>query len=162
MARAVRHERAAQAPVVLLEHQEGAAPAPYELTEMAGRDELVDDQTRILFANETAGRLFEFDANESRGRPLLSTIRDEVLRSSVQEAIESRRPVFNEIELRGPKTGTLAVRANPLPGEPCPGVVLVLDDRTELVRLESLRQEFVATQTVVVEQQSEEGNACLQ
>ena len=104
----------------------------------------VDDQTRILFANKTAGRLFEFDANESRGRPLLSTIRDEVLRSSVQEAIESRRPVFNEIELRGPKTGTLAVRANPLPGEPCPGVVLVLDDRTELVRLESLRQEFVA------------------
>ena len=62
----------------------------------------------------------------------------------MQEAIESRRPVFNEIELRGPKTGTLAVRASPLPGEPCPGVVLVLDDRTELVRLESLRQEFVA------------------
>ena len=104
----------------------------------------VDDQARILFANGAAGKLFEFDANESRGRPLLSTIRDEVLRSSVQEAIESRRPVFNEIELRGPKTGTLAVRASPLPGEPCPGVVLVLDDRTELVRLESLRQEFVA------------------
>ena len=104
----------------------------------------VDDQARILFANGTAGKLFEFDANESRGRHLLSTIRDEVLRSSVQEAIESRRPVFNEIELRGPKTGTLAVRASPLPGEPCPGVVLVLDDRTELVRLESLRQEFVA------------------
>ena len=32
----------------------------------------------------------------------------------------------------------------PLPGEPCPGVVLVMHDTTELRRLESLRRDFVA------------------
>ena len=32
----------------------------------------------------------------------------------------------------------------PLPGEPCPGVVLVMHDTTELRRLESLRRDFMA------------------
>jgi two-component system, OmpR family, phosphate regulon sensor histidine kinase PhoR len=32
----------------------------------------------------------------------------------------------------------------PLPGEPCPGVVLVMHDTTELRRLESLRRDFLA------------------
>ena len=31
-----------------------------------------------------------------------------------------------------------------LPGEPCPGVVLVMHDTTELRRLESLRRDFIA------------------
>jgi two-component system phosphate regulon sensor histidine kinase PhoR len=32
----------------------------------------------------------------------------------------------------------------PLPGDPCPGVVLVMHDTTELRRLESLRRDFIA------------------
>jgi two-component system phosphate regulon sensor histidine kinase PhoR len=39
---------------------------------------------------------------------------------------------------------SVAIQATPLPGDPCPGVVLVMHDTTELRRLESLRQEFVA------------------
>ena len=36
------------------------------------------------------------------------------------------------------------IHVQPLPGEPCPGVVLVMHDTTELRRLESLRRDFVA------------------
>ena len=38
----------------------------------------------------------------------------------------------------------VTIRATPLPGSPCPGVVLVILDVTELRRLEGLRQEFIA------------------
>jgi two-component system phosphate regulon sensor histidine kinase PhoR len=36
------------------------------------------------------------------------------------------------------------VHIQPLPGMPCPGVVLVMHDTTELRRLESLRRDFIA------------------
>jgi two-component system phosphate regulon sensor histidine kinase PhoR len=39
---------------------------------------------------------------------------------------------------------TVDIHVQPLPGNPCPGVVLVLHDTTELRRLESLRRDFVA------------------
>jgi two-component system phosphate regulon sensor histidine kinase PhoR len=39
---------------------------------------------------------------------------------------------------------TVAVVASKLPGNPCPGVVLVLHDVTELRRLENLRRDFVS------------------
>ncbi len=103
----------------------------------------VDDRARILFANESAGRLFDFVASESRGRPLLATIRNETLHRSMKQAMATRDVVNAQIHLIGPTSATLAVHATPLPGDPCPGVVLVLYDMTELRRLESLRQEFV-------------------
>ena len=39
---------------------------------------------------------------------------------------------------------TLALRATRLPGQPSPGVMIVLHDMTELRRLENLRRELVA------------------
>jgi len=39
---------------------------------------------------------------------------------------------------------SVAIQATPLPGDPCPGVVLVMHETTELRRLESLRRDFVA------------------
>ena len=114
---------------------------------LGGMDEGVialDDQSRILLANDLAGKLFEFDASVAQGRSLLSTIRDETLREAIGKAFADRSSVIVEIELRGQRSGTLSVNVSPLPGEPCPGVILVIDDLTELRRLESLRQDFVA------------------
>ncbi|MEQ8838679.1 MAG: ATP-binding protein, partial [Lacipirellulaceae bacterium] len=36
------------------------------------------------------------------------------------------------------------IHGTPLPGEPCPGVVLVIDDVTAMKKLEGLRQQFVS------------------
>ncbi|MDG2384630.1 MAG: ATP-binding protein [Pirellulaceae bacterium] len=114
---------------------------------LGGMDEGVialDDQTRILFANDLAGQLFEFEASTAQGLLFLSTIRDEMLREAVEKAFAERSSVIVEIELRGHRNGILSVHISPLPGEPCPGVIMVIDDLTELRRLESLRQDFVA------------------
>ncbi len=104
----------------------------------------VDRRARVMFANDAAGQQFDFTAADARGRPLLTLIRDETLNQSVKKAMSTGDVVNAEIERYVPSTGALAVHATPLPGLPCPGVVLVLYDLTRLRRLESLRQEFVA------------------
>ena len=55
-----------------------------------------------------------------------------------------RQPVITEFDAPGLARRTLSLRATRLPGEPCPGVVMVLHDMTELRRLESIRRELVA------------------
>ncbi len=104
----------------------------------------VDRRSNILFANDAAARLFAFRSEQARGRPLVTIARDEILHESVKQAMQTRGVVNAEIVRRSPTPGTLAVHATPLPGQPCPGVVLVFYDITRLRRLESLRQEFVA------------------
>jgi len=59
-------------------------------------------------------------------------------------ALAADEPQRLEIEWEGADRLSLMVQATPLPGDPCPGVVLVLHDTTELRRLESLRRDFVA------------------
>jgi two-component system phosphate regulon sensor histidine kinase PhoR len=109
----------------------------------------VDNRQRILFANPAAGHLLGLHPEAARGKRLLEVVRSHMLHEAVSEALahrdvpdqETQRYEFDSSRSRG---RILSVRANRLPGEPCPGVVLVLQDVTELRRLEHLRQEFVA------------------
>ena len=97
-----------------------------------------------MLANEAAGRLFEFRPSAVEGRPLLEVVRNHALHAAVTTAL---RPASRS-ELRRVATGSTAlsvdIHVQPLPGEPCPGVVLVIHDTTELRRLESIRRDFVA------------------
>jgi two-component system phosphate regulon sensor histidine kinase PhoR len=104
----------------------------------------VDDRLRILFANATAGRLLGFSASQAKGRRLLEMIRHHVLYDVAVNTLKSSAPLQCEIESDGSGQRTLEVYGSPLPGQPCPGAVLVLRDITELRRLESLRRDFVA------------------
>ena len=104
----------------------------------------VDQRQRIMFANGAAGELLGFGAEQANGRPLPTLVRDNVLREAVRQAATTRDAVNTEIKRQSPNKATIAIHAQPLPGEPCPGVVIVFYDVTQLRRLESLRQEFVA------------------
>jgi two-component system phosphate regulon sensor histidine kinase PhoR len=104
----------------------------------------VDRQAKVMFANRAAGRLFDFRSEQARGRPLLTLVRDETLHQAFRRAIDSGEVVNAEIQRFSPARSALAVHATPLSGSPCPGVVLVLYDLTQLRRLESIREEFVA------------------
>ena len=104
----------------------------------------IDERQRVLFANSAAGKLFDFVPPQVEGRPLLEVVRHHALSEAVAIGLSSGRPQRLEIEWEGGERLTLSTQVTPLPGDPCPGVVVVLHDTTELRRLESLRSDFVA------------------
>jgi two-component system phosphate regulon sensor histidine kinase PhoR len=104
----------------------------------------VDQRQRIAFANAAAGRLFNFRPVAAEGRRLLEVVRNHELDAAVNAAITTRQPQRLETTRDGADKLSVAIQATPLAGNPCPGVVLVMHDTTELRRLESLRRDFVA------------------
>ncbi|QDU08520.1 two-component system histidine kinase PnpS [Gimesia aquarii] len=104
----------------------------------------INERQHVLFANESAGRLLFFSPEEAEGKPLFESVRNHQLQKAVTEVLNTLEPQRMEVELESTSDRILGVTTTPLPGEPCPGLVIVLFDMTELRRLESLRQEFVA------------------
>ncbi len=98
----------------------------------------------VLFANSASRQMLEFPRGEPIGRPLLELTRTRAIVEAANEAVTLGIDIERELEIQGSPRRFLSLRAAPLPGEPCPGVVLVLRDVTELRRLENLRREFVA------------------
>jgi two-component system phosphate regulon sensor histidine kinase PhoR len=104
----------------------------------------VDARQRIVLANKAAGRLFDFRPPAAEGRPLLEVVRNHALDQAVSTALASGQPQRLETGRDGSERLTTDIHVTPLPGDPCPGVVLVMHDTTELRRLESLRRDFIA------------------
>ena len=104
----------------------------------------VDNRGRILFANNAARGLLEFATPDTVGRPLLEAVRNRAVHDAVEQAFDNAEPTRSEVEVGAQARRVVAVHASRLPGEPSPGVLVVLHDVTELRRLENLRQEFVA------------------
>jgi len=104
----------------------------------------LDGGQRVLFANERASQLLEFQTENVVGRKLWEVVRVRALQDIVFEALDSAAPYQGELEWNGPTNRILTVHAARLLGMPARGAVLVFHDTTELRRLERLRQEFVA------------------
>lgn len=104
----------------------------------------VDARQRIVLANKAAGRLFDFRPASAEGRPLLEVVRSHALDQAVSAALSTRLPQRLEMGGSGSDRLTADIHVSPLAGDPCPGVVLVMHNTTELRRLESLRRDFVA------------------
>jgi two-component system phosphate regulon sensor histidine kinase PhoR len=104
----------------------------------------VDARQRIVLANEAARRLFDFRPPTVEGRSLLEVIRNHALHEAVTNVLTTSEPQRFELRRAGPPAMSVDIHVQPLPGEPCPGVVLVIHDTTALRRLESIRREFVA------------------
>lgn len=98
----------------------------------------------ILLANEAGRRLLDFVTAEPIGRSLLEVTRARPVHEAVVRALQERSPVITEFDAPGIVRRTLSLRATRLPGSPCPGVMIVLHDLSELRRLENLRRELVA------------------
>jgi two-component system phosphate regulon sensor histidine kinase PhoR len=106
----------------------------------------VDRRLQVLFANPAALRLLKLSDQRALGRPLWELVRKPALERTVRAALAGETPAECDVEFDsgGRKPRTLALHVGRLPGDPCPGLVLVFRDVTELRRLESMRQEFVA------------------
>jgi len=104
----------------------------------------VDYEEQILFANSAAGELLNFDPQEAVSRPLLEAVRNHTLHEAVAQAIAGQNPGRREIEIGENHDRILGASFKQMQGDPCPGIVIVLNDFTDLRRLELLRQEFIA------------------
>ncbi len=104
----------------------------------------IDDRQRVLFANDTAGRLLEFDADSAVGRVLWELTRQRALREAVDAALSGRGVQRREVAWNGASEKYLTLYVSLLPNASPSGVVLVVHDTTDLRRLERLRQDFVA------------------
>ncbi len=104
----------------------------------------VDARQRIVLANEAAGRLYGFRPAEIEGRALLEVVRNHALHAAVTTSLSTGEPERLETENTSTQKLCVDIHVQPLPGAPCPGVVLVIHDTTELRRLESIRRDFVA------------------
>jgi two-component system phosphate regulon sensor histidine kinase PhoR len=104
----------------------------------------VDAAQRVLFANQASRQLLGIETRNVVGRSMLEVTRNRAIHDAAVGALALEEPYEHEFETHGASRKKLAMRATKLPGEPCPGVVIVLYDVTELRRLESLRREFVA------------------
>jgi two-component system phosphate regulon sensor histidine kinase PhoR len=99
---------------------------------------------RILFANEAAGRMLEFNPYTAVSRPIWEVSRQPQIQEVLMVALQGSEAHREEFDWKGPTTRQLAIYVAPLPGDPAPGAVMVLHDVTKLRLLERLRQDFVA------------------
>jgi len=103
----------------------------------------VDSKELILFANKAAFKMIEFDGQQVVGRPYWEVLRNTDVQKVIRDVVSGQFQLRREIII--PRTQSrIAFIASRLPGEPCPGVVLVLYDVTELRKLEKIRSEFVS------------------
>ncbi len=104
----------------------------------------LDDRQRVVLANAAAGRLMSFSPSDAQGRPLLEVVRSHKLHAALVECQADQESRRVEIEMGDQEPRALSVYANLLTEEPTTRFILVIQDVTELRRLESMRQEFVA------------------
>jgi two-component system phosphate regulon sensor histidine kinase PhoR len=105
----------------------------------------IDARQRIVGMNRAAADLLGIDLDDVIRRPIQEVIRNPDLRRFALLAIDCREPVEDDLVLRGARDRTLRLRGTALrdvSGEG--GAVIVLNDVTDMQRLENVRRDFVA------------------
>ncbi|MCE2727491.1 MAG: ATP-binding protein [Planctomycetaceae bacterium] len=105
----------------------------------------IDARQRLLGINRAAADLLDVNLERIIGRPLQEVIRNPDLRRFALLAIDCREPVEDDLVLHGIRDRTIRLRGTALrdaSGEG--GAVIVLNDVTDMQRLENVRRDFVA------------------
>jgi len=105
----------------------------------------IDSRQRVVGINRAAAELLAVDPDRAIRRPLQEVVRNPDLRRFALRAIDCREPVEDDLLLRGVRDRTIRLRGTALrdlSGEG--GAVLVLNDITDVQRLENVRRDFVA------------------
>lgn len=105
----------------------------------------IDARQRIIGINRAAADLLGLDLEDAVRRPLQEVVRNPDLRRFALLAIDCRDPVEDDLVLHGARDRTIRLRGTALrdvSGEG--GAVVVLNDVTDMQRLENVRRDFVA------------------
>ena len=107
----------------------------------------VDENERVLHMNEAAGRILGADPSNSLGKPVWETTRIPQISETISQTLRDGTGVNTNLELRSsPRDRSIELRATPLGnGDQAPaGAVVVMHDVSERLRVETMRQDFVA------------------
>jgi len=107
---------------------------------------VLDLDHHFLHVNRAAERLFEIDEDHVRGRLFEEVIRDAALHQFVAKMTGADDREVAEFTVHRPREVAVQVLAEPLrptAGQPV-GLLLLMDDVTELRRLERIRSDFAA------------------
>ena len=102
---------------------------------------VVDGDSKVTTMNQAAERMLQLSQDKALGQTFIEVARDYELDGMLQRCLESRQQQKGLVETR-PGRQSLGVIATPLEGET--GCLLLLQDLTELRRLETVRRDFVA------------------
>jgi two-component system phosphate regulon sensor histidine kinase PhoR len=105
----------------------------------------IDARQRVVGINRAAAELIAVDPARSIRRTLQEVVRNPDLRQFALRAIDCREPVEDDLLLRGVRDRTIRLRGTALRDDSGDGgAVIVLNDVTEMQRLETIRRDFVA------------------
>lgn len=108
----------------------------------------VDTEERILDINQAGAGLLHLDPEKLRGKNALVAVRNLALQRFISQALASATPIEGEIDLTDREGqekyfyahGTRFQEASEMTG----GAIIVINDVTNLRRLENMRRDFVA------------------
>lgn len=111
----------------------------------------VDRDKHITLMNSAAEKLFNLNAAEVMGKHILELARHTELDDVIQEALEAQSEREIEVTLRDPVEKTLRIITSRIyenedPGKTT-GLVVFMDDVTEIRKLEKIRSDFVTNVT---------------
>ena len=107
---------------------------------------MIDRSGRILLLNRMAEEVLGFSARELAGRHYAEAKQQYELAQIIQEGLERREHLHDEITFYFPEERLLEINLVPVfhSGDEFGGVLLVLQDVSAIRRLERMRSEFVA------------------
>lgn len=107
---------------------------------------MIGHDGNITFYNRQAEKLFISMSPERIGRPYTEMKQHRELVELIGEGLSSKEAIYREISIYAPEERLLQLSLNPMTisGDERPGLLLVLQDVTEIRRLEKIRSEFVA------------------
>ncbi len=107
----------------------------------------VDNKHRIILLNPAAEVLFRIKLEDTLGKHVLEVIRNNVLDEHIKSILIHNRETQIEIQLQDPEK-ILKIYSNPITLEEDPtkamGIVALIEDVTEIRKLEKIRSDFVA------------------
>ena len=106
----------------------------------------VDNQERIMSMNRAASVLFECDRVRSQEKAIQEVVRNLPLQQFIRKGVSSREPEEDDIVLYQNGEKILNLKSSPLmdAGQKQIGTLVVINDVTQLRRLENVRKDFVA------------------
>jgi two-component system, OmpR family, phosphate regulon sensor histidine kinase PhoR len=114
---------------------------------LSGMDEgviAIDEAGRVLIINRAARMMLSIDLKSVVGKPLLGLVRYETVQQAVRDVFKSEKTITTNFRTHDEKPREVRLRVAPMAGHPLPGLTLVFHDLTDLMRLETIRRDFVA------------------